>query len=73
MFYGCFYLTSIPLLNTSNVADLSLKIFILCPSLPKIEQVKFFYQKDKVLLKSLELNPELFSEEKFDKLLEKYR
>jgi hypothetical protein len=48
-------------------------MFYNCSSLPKIEQVKFFYQKDKILLKSLELNPELLSEEKLEELLEKYQ
>jgi surface protein len=71
MFSDCNSLNSIPLINTSNVINISW-IFSGCSSLPKIEQVKFLHQKDKILLKSLELNPELFSEEKIDKLLEKY-
>jgi hypothetical protein len=47
-------------------------MFYNCTSLTKKKQVEFFYQKDKLLLKSLELNPELFSEEKLEDLILKY-
>jgi hypothetical protein len=40
-----------------------------CISLPKIKQIKFLCQKDKLLLKSLESNPELFSNQKLNELL----
>jgi surface protein len=71
MFYNCISFTSIPFLNISSGIYFT-GIFKSCSSLPKIEQVKFFYQKDKLLLKSLENNPELFSEQKLNKLLSKY-
>jgi surface protein len=72
MFEDCSSLTSIPFLDTSNVTNMKY-MFKECCLLTKKEQIKFFYQKDKLLLKSLELNPELFSEDKLDKLiLKKY-
>jgi surface protein len=67
MFNNCYSLITIPVFNTSNVTNIS--YMFSCSSLPKTEQVKLFCQKDKILLKSLEINPELFSEEKLNKLL----
>jgi hypothetical protein len=48
------------------------EIFHDCKSLSKIEQIKFFYQNDKLLLKSFETNPELFPNQKLDSLLLEY-
>jgi surface protein len=71
MFRNCKSLTSIPLLDTSNVLDMH-AIFSKCYSLSKTEQVKFFYSKNKFLLQSLELNSNLFSEQKLNELLDHY-
>jgi surface protein len=71
MFYNCISLNSIPFLNISSLLYFT-GIFKSCSSLPKTEQVKFFYQEDKLLLKNLENNPELFSEQKLNILLSKY-
>jgi surface protein len=71
IFWNCYQLNNIPLLDTVNVTNIPY-MFYGCSSLPKIEQVKFFYQKDKLLLKSLETNPKLFSEQKLNELLGKY-
>jgi surface protein len=68
LFFSCSKLTFVPLLDTSNVTKMG-SMFYYCISLPKLKQIKFLYQKDKLLLKSLELNPELFSEKKLDELL----
>jgi hypothetical protein len=71
MFEKCKNLKTIPSLDISRIEELYnfYGIFDNCFSLSKIEQVKFFYQKDKLLLKNLETNPELFSETKLDQLL----
>jgi surface protein len=80
MFYNCFNLTKIPFSDIKKLTNVE-SAFYGCSSLLDTELIKFFYQKDKLLLKSLELNPKLFSEdklkellseEKLNKLLEKY-
>jgi surface protein len=73
IFAYCISLTTIPKLNNSNVIKLDDKIFSYCQALQKIEKIKFFYQKNKILLKNLELNPRLFSEQKLDELLFKFK
>jgi hypothetical protein len=74
IFGNCTSLTSIPLFDISNAPQIPYMRFMFsnCSSLSKIDLVKFFYQKDKLLLKNLETNPQLFLTEKLDKLLEKY-
>jgi hypothetical protein len=66
MFYNFISLTSIPFFSVIYFSGI-----FLSSSLPKFEQVKLFYQEDKLLLKSLETNPNLFSEQKLDELLKK--
>jgi hypothetical protein len=71
MFYDCSSLDTIPSLNISNITKIN-GIFFNCSSLLKIRQVYFFYQTDKLLLKSLKSNPIFFTEQRLNKLLEKY-
>jgi surface protein len=71
MFSYCSSLTSIPLLNISNVSNLDL-IFTASYFLTKIDKVRFFYQQDKLLLKALSNNLDFFTTDKLNNLLSKY-
>jgi hypothetical protein len=66
MFQYCNSLSTIPLLDNSNVNDMN-DIFEDCFSLSIKKQVEFFYQKDKLLIKSIEMG--IMKEDKMNELL----